>query len=98
MDKGNPAARVTESLRTAEQGGTPETDALIATFPNESGMRELVDSFNKLLGHARQLERQRDEAVRLLRELYEIEEGPGETDRPQWQMVRQFLATLEGKN
>ena len=37
-----------------------------------------------------------EQAVTLLRELYAIEEGPGETDRPQWQKVRAFLSSLDG--
>jgi hypothetical protein len=32
--------------------------------------------------------------VALLRELHEIEEGIGETDRPQWQKVRAMLREI----
>lgn len=32
--------------------------------------------------------------IEALREVYEIEEGPGETDRPQWGKVRALLREL----
>ena len=74
---------------TASRGETPETDD--AQMEADDAAIEMTR-----LSYIASLERQRDEAVALLRELFAIEEGPGETDRPQWQKVRAFLASLYG--
>ena len=42
-----------------------------------------------------ELKRERDEAVRLLQELYASEEGPGKTDRPYFIKLRSFLVKVE---
>lgn len=48
---------------------TPRTDALIKSFPQESGITELCASYNTLLDHARKLER---ESVRLQKTIREM--------------------------
>ena len=81
---------------TASRGATPETDGYFAVIAPAEWLKHPQREVDGAKEFARRLERQRDEAVALLRELFAIEEGPGETDRPQWQKVRAFLATLDG--
>ena len=56
----------------SEQGGTPTplTDALVKGFPDEPGLRELAAYYNKLLGHARTLERELSNAQHDITVLY----------------------------
>jgi hypothetical protein len=79
---------------------TPETDAIAIEDLIVRESRLLgADRYAALKEHARQLERQRDEAVRIMREFVEHYEGPREqclkgVSLTHFQNARQFLATL----
>lgn len=45
---------------------TPETGALVRSNPNNCGLHEMAEAFNRMLDHARSLERQRDAALMAL--------------------------------